>query len=68
MLDGIVDWELFVCDEWGGSIHLGQLDEVDPIGEDAIPELLWPFEVAGHCRQILTQYLTTRTHLKTKKS
>lgn len=35
-------------DELVQSIHVGQLEEVAPVGEDAVSELLCPYEVAGH--------------------
>lgn len=41
-----------------GPIHMGQLAEVAPVGEDAIPKLLRPLEVASHWWHILPQSST----------
>lgn len=35
-------------DDHGLYIHVGQLAEVAPVGEDTTAKLLRPFEVAGH--------------------
>lgn len=36
-------------------IHMSQLAEVAPVGEDTTTKLLRPFEVASHRRHILPQ-------------
>lgn len=53
-----------VCDEYDWSIHMGQLAEVASVSEDAIPKLLWPFEVAGHWWHIFPQDSTAWLQLK----
>lgn len=39
---------MFASDDRGLYIHMGQLAEVAPVGEDTTTKLLRPFEVAGH--------------------
>lgn len=53
-------------DECGWSVHVGQLAEVAPMGEDANPKLLRPFEVSGHRRHVLPQDVTARPQLRHK--
>lgn len=45
---------------------MGQLAQIAPIGEDAIPKLLGPFEVSGHRRHVLPQDCTAWPQLKHK--
>lgn len=53
---------------WVENIHMRQLAEATPYGENTIPKLLWPFQVSCHRWHVLSQDHRVWLQLKTKQN